>query len=91
MLLLLATIKFPSCILVMISQYYFNLSSMHVCNEQVVKVALLRTIRDAMGEKWSADMDTAWGVAYDHLADAIKAERKVEASSQAVKQQQQQQ
>lgn len=64
---------------------------MHVYNEQVVKVALLRTIRDAMGEKWSADMDTAWGVAYDHLTNAIKAERKVEASSQAVKQQHQQQ
>lgn len=43
----------------------------------------MRTIRDGMGEKWSENMNTAWGVAYDRLADAIKAEMKVEASSQA--------
>lgn len=48
-----------------------------------MKEALLRTIRDAMGEKWSEDMNTAWGVAYNHLADAIKAGMKVETSSQA--------
>lgn len=48
------------------------------CNVQVVKEALLRTIKDAVGKKWSEEMGVAWAEAYDHLAAAIKAEMKEE-------------
>ncbi|GMI84838.1 NON-SYMBIOTIC HAEMOGLOBIN 2, ARABIDOPSIS HEMOGLOBIN 2, HEMOGLOBIN 2, phytoglobin2, haemoglobin 2 [Hibiscus trionum] len=42
---------------------------------EVVKEALLRTLKEAMGEeKWSEDMKAAWAEAYDQLAAAIKAE-----------------
>ncbi|OMO62826.1 Globin [Corchorus olitorius] len=46
---------------------------------EVVKEALLRTIKEGMGEeKWSDEMKSAWGEAYDQLAAAIKAEMKEE-------------
>ncbi|KAL3838253.1 hypothetical protein ACJIZ3_022844 [Penstemon smallii] len=48
---------------------------------QVVKEALLRTVKEAMGEKWSEEMNGAWGEAYDQLANAIKDEMKAEAST----------
>ncbi|KAE8676913.1 Non-symbiotic hemoglobin 2 [Hibiscus syriacus] len=42
---------------------------------EVVKEALLRTVKEAMGEeKWSEDTKGAWGEAYDQLSSAIKAE-----------------
>ncbi|XWS66253.1 hypothetical protein CRYUN_Cryun05aG0183700 [Craigia yunnanensis] len=48
---------------------------------EVVKEALLRTIKEAFGEeKWSDEMNCAWGEAYDQLAAAIKAEMKEEAA-----------
>lgn len=43
---------------------------------QVVKEALLRTVKEGMGEKWSEEMGSAWTKAYHHLASAIKAEMK---------------
>ncbi|XVF23467.1 hypothetical protein REPUB_Repub13aG0041400 [Reevesia pubescens] len=47
---------------------------------EVVKEALLRTIKEAIGEeKWSEEMSCAWSEAYDQLAAAIKAEMKEEA------------
>ena len=39
---------------------------------QVVKEALLKTIKEAAGDKWSEELSTAWEVAYDALATAIK-------------------
>ncbi|CAI9091227.1 OLC1v1026192C1 [Oldenlandia corymbosa var. corymbosa] len=48
---------------------------------EVVKEALLRTIKEAMGESWSQEMNDAWGEAYDHLASAIKAEMHAEVAS----------
>ncbi|KNA15929.1 hypothetical protein SOVF_093930 [Spinacia oleracea] len=47
---------------------------------EVVKQALLRTIEEATAEKWSEELKCAWGVAYDQLAAAIKAEMKEEAT-----------
>ncbi|KAK2992924.1 hypothetical protein RJ640_002485 [Escallonia rubra] len=48
---------------------------------EVVKEALLRTVEEAVGgEKWSEEMKSAWGEAYDQLASAIKAEMKEEAA-----------
>nr|P09187.1 RecName: Full=Leghemoglobin-1; AltName: Full=Leghemoglobin I [Medicago sativa]CAA31750.1 unnamed protein product [Medicago sativa] len=38
----------------------------------VVKEALLKTIKEAAGDKWSEELNTAWEVAYDALATAIK-------------------
>ncbi|RWR91940.1 Non-symbiotic hemoglobin [Cinnamomum micranthum f. kanehirae] len=61
-----------------------NLGSVHVkkgvvdAHFEVVKEALLRTIKDAVGKKWSEEMAVAWAEAYDHLAAAIKAEMKEE-------------
>lgn len=49
---------------------------------QVVKEALLRTIKSAVGKKWSEEMGGAWAEAYDHLAAAIKAEMKEEEKAQ---------
>ncbi|KAH7853553.1 hypothetical protein Vadar_003905 [Vaccinium darrowii] len=49
---------------------------------EVVKEALLRTVREAAGEKWNEEMKGAWGEAYDQLATAIKAEMKAHSSSQ---------
>ncbi|GFQ00334.1 non-symbiotic hemoglobin 2 [Phtheirospermum japonicum] len=39
---------------------------------EVVKEALLRTVKEAVGEKWSEEMNGAWAEAYHHLASAIK-------------------
>ncbi|KAI9157251.1 hypothetical protein LWI28_019249 [Acer negundo] len=64
------------------------LGSVHVKNGvidlhfEVVKEALLRTIKEAVGENWSEEMGCAWGEAYDQLAAAIKAEMKQEAPHQ---------
>ncbi|CAN1164832.1 Non-symbiotic hemoglobin 1 [Linum perenne] len=41
---------------------------------EVTKFALLETIKEAVGEMWSADMKNAWGEAYDHLVAAIKSQ-----------------
>ncbi|KAL5101993.1 hypothetical protein RYX36_006320 [Vicia faba] len=38
----------------------------------VVKEALLKTIKEASGDKWSEELSIAWEVAYDGLATAIK-------------------
>lgn len=40
----------------------------------MVKEALLKTIKEAVGDKWSEEMSNAWEVAYDELAIAIKKE-----------------
>ncbi|KAJ1404739.1 Leghemeoglobin [Sesbania bispinosa] len=40
----------------------------------VVKEALLKTIKEALGDKWSDELSNAWEVAYDELAAAIKKE-----------------
>uniref|UniRef100_A0A5B7C5Z9 Putative non-symbiotic hemoglobin 2 n=1 Tax=Davidia involucrata TaxID=16924 RepID=A0A5B7C5Z9_DAVIN len=47
---------------------------------EVVKEALLRTVKEAVGEKWSEELNGAWSEAYDQLAAAIKAEMKEEAA-----------
>lgn len=46
----------------------------------MVKEALLRTIKEALGEKWNEKIDGAWSEAYDQLALAIKEEMKAEAA-----------
>ncbi|KAK7343935.1 hypothetical protein VNO77_13070 [Canavalia gladiata] len=38
----------------------------------VVKEALLKTIKEAVGDKWNDELGNAWEVAYDELAAAIK-------------------
>ncbi|KHN37871.1 Leghemoglobin C1 [Glycine soja] len=38
----------------------------------VVKEALLKTIKEAVGGNWSDELSSAWEVAYDELAAAIK-------------------
>ncbi|CAI9781915.1 unnamed protein product [Fraxinus pennsylvanica] len=43
---------------------------------EVTKYALLETIKEAVGEMWSAEMKNAWSVAYDQLVVAIKTEMK---------------
>ncbi|EEF27349.1 non-symbiotic hemoglobin, putative, partial [Ricinus communis] len=50
---------------------------------EVVKEALLRTVQEAIGEKWNEEMSGAWGEAYDQLAAAIKSEMKEEAATAA--------
>lgn len=47
-----------------------------VLNVQVVKTALLDTIRDAVPDMWTPEMKAAWEEAYDRLAAAIKEEMK---------------
>ena len=37
----------------------------------MVKEALLKTIKEAVGDKWSEELSTAWEVAYDALAPTI--------------------
>ncbi|KAI8563549.1 hypothetical protein RHMOL_Rhmol03G0118900 [Rhododendron molle] len=49
---------------------------------EVVKEALLRTVREAVGGKWNEEMKGAWGETYDQLAMAIKAEMMKAHSSQ---------
>nr|BDC53324.1 phytoglobin 1 [Dianthus caryophyllus]BDC53328.1 phytoglobin 1 [Dianthus caryophyllus] len=41
---------------------------------EVVKEALLKTIQEAVGDKWNQQMSCAWAAAYDQLAAAIKSE-----------------
>ena len=53
--------------------------------DQVVKQALLRTIEEASGDKWSEELKGAWSVAYDQLAAAIKAEMKEETAQLSTK------
>ncbi|KAK9158724.1 hypothetical protein Scep_005298 [Stephania cephalantha] len=48
---------------------------------EVVKEALLRTVKEAVGSKWSEEMKCAWGEAYDQLATAIKDEMKAAAAA----------
>jgi hemoglobin-like flavoprotein len=36
-----------------------------------VKEALLKTIKEAVGDKWSEELSVAWETAYDELAVAI--------------------
>uniref|UniRef100_A0A0D9WIQ2 Globin domain-containing protein n=1 Tax=Leersia perrieri TaxID=77586 RepID=A0A0D9WIQ2_9ORYZ len=48
---------------------------------EVVKTALLDTIKDAVPEMWSPEMKEAWEEAYDQLAAAIKEEMKKAAST----------
>lgn len=43
-----------------------------------MKEALLKTVKEGTGEKWSEEMNGAWGEAYDHLAAAIMNEMKAE-------------
>ncbi|XP_020222840.1 leghemoglobin C2 [Cajanus cajan] len=38
----------------------------------VLKEAFLKTIKEAVGDKWSDDLSKAWEVAYDQMAAAIK-------------------
>ncbi|KAL8518122.1 hypothetical protein ACS0TY_009413 [Phlomoides rotata] len=63
------------------------LASVHLQNGviaphfEVVKEALLRTVKEGTGEKWSEEMSGEWGEAYDHLATAIKNEMKGESSA----------
>ncbi|EXB39439.1 Non-symbiotic hemoglobin 2 [Morus notabilis] len=67
-----------------------HLGSVHLKNRvvsvhfEVVKEALLRTIKEAVGEKWSDDMASAWGQAYDELAAAIKNEMNQDQSATAL-------
>ncbi|GAB2224840.1 hypothetical protein Droror1_Dr00005617 [Drosera rotundifolia] len=42
----------------------------------VVRYALLETVKEAVPEMWSLEMKSAWGEAYDQLAAAIKQEMK---------------
>jgi hemoglobin-like flavoprotein len=49
-----------------------NTKLMFLCALQVVKEALLKTIKEVTGDKWSEEVNTAWEVAYDALANAIK-------------------
>ncbi|KAH0459561.1 hypothetical protein IEQ34_012375 [Dendrobium chrysotoxum] len=41
---------------------------------EVTRFALLETIKEAVPDMWSAEMKTAWTVAYNHLVAAIKEE-----------------
>jgi hemoglobin-like flavoprotein len=41
---------------------------------QVVKAALLKTIKERLPELWSTELNQAWADAYDALAGAIKME-----------------
>nr|XP_023875833.1 non-symbiotic hemoglobin 2-like [Quercus suber] len=47
---------------------------------EVMKEALLRTIKEAVGESWSDEMGGAWGEAYDQLAATIKTQMEEEAA-----------
>lgn len=49
-----------------------------------MKEALLKTVKEATGEKWSEEMNGAWGEAYDQLATAIIAEMKSEATEKLI-------
>jgi cell division septum initiation protein DivIVA len=49
---------------------------------QVVKTALLDTIRDAVPDMWTPEMKAAWEEAYDQLAAVIKEEMKNAATAE---------
>jgi hypothetical protein len=49
---------------------------------QVVKTALLDTIRDAVPDMWTPEMKAAWEEAYDQLAAVIKEEMKNAAAAE---------
>ncbi|XP_028790152.1 leghemoglobin-2-like [Neltuma alba] len=55
-----------------------QLSSVHVQKGvtephfEVVKEALLKTVKEAAGAKWSDDLNNAWAKAYDGVAALIK-------------------
>ncbi|XP_030450218.1 hemoglobin-2-like [Syzygium oleosum] len=51
------------------THFQYNVADEHF---EVVKFALLETIKEAMPEMWSPEMKSAWGEAYDQLAAAIK-------------------
>ncbi|CAL0303181.1 unnamed protein product [Lupinus luteus] len=59
-----------------------NLGSIHVIKGiidphfEVVKEAVLKTIKEVVGDKWNEELNTAWSIAYDELAVAIKKEMK---------------
>ncbi|CAJ1976635.1 unnamed protein product [Sphenostylis stenocarpa] len=38
----------------------------------VVKEAVLKTIKEAVGDKWDEELNSAWEIAYDAMAAAIK-------------------
>lgn len=44
---------------------------------QVVKFALLETIKEAVPEIWSEEMKNAWAEAFDQVTAAIKEEMKL--------------
>ncbi|KAJ3674384.1 hypothetical protein LUZ60_005000 [Juncus effusus] len=48
---------------------------------QVVRFALLETIKESVPEMWNEEMKKAWGEAFDQLATAIKDEMKLHSSS----------
>lgn len=43
---------------------------------QVVRFALLETIKEAVPDMWTEEMKKAWEEAFDHVAAAIKEEMK---------------
>ncbi|KAL5981814.1 hypothetical protein ACLOJK_015879 [Asimina triloba] len=43
----------------------------------VLREAMLRSVEEMMGEKWSEEMEDAWGIAFDRLTDVIKEEMRV--------------
>ncbi|KAF1896743.1 hypothetical protein Lal_00034443 [Lupinus albus] len=59
-----------------------HLGSIHVIKGvidphfEVVKEALLKTIKEVVGDKWNEELSTAWTVAYHELAVVIKKEMK---------------
>ncbi|XP_072989118.1 anaerobic nitrite reductase HB1-like [Typha latifolia] len=48
---------------------------------EVVRFALLETIKEAVPDMWTPEMKNAWGEAYDQLAAAIKEEMNLLSSS----------
>ncbi|KAG7010946.1 Non-symbiotic hemoglobin 1 [Cucurbita argyrosperma subsp. argyrosperma] len=48
---------------------------------EVLKYALLETIKEGIPEMWSVEMKEAWAEAYDQLVSAIKAEMKPSSTS----------
>ncbi|KAF3785160.1 hypothetical protein EJ110_NYTH28741 [Nymphaea thermarum] len=48
---------------------------------EVIKVAFLKVVKEAVGEKWSEEMGAAWAEAYDQLAAAFIAEMKIQSAN----------
>ncbi|XP_047311801.1 hemoglobin-2-like [Impatiens glandulifera] len=55
------------------NHFKYNVAAEHF---EVVRFALLETIKEAVPEIWSPELKAAWGTAYDELATAIKNEMK---------------